>query len=135
MPRTDPLDLPTAVALVRLRLLAEDARRRADDASEAGRHLALIALDGACEYALWLASREHAIPTKERAGVPELYGAVKGALAGWQVSGWPGVSQMHQARNVAQHAASRRTRTSCRTGLMPRSRSLTACARLHLAPG
>jgi hypothetical protein len=97
-------DLPTASALVRLRLLTENAQRRADDISEAGRHLALVALDGACEYALWLASREHAVPVKERAGVPELYSAVKAALAGWQVRGWRGVNQMHQARNVAQHA-------------------------------
>lgn len=44
---SDPLDLPTASALVRLRLLTEDAWRRVDDTSEAGRHLALIALDGA----------------------------------------------------------------------------------------
>jgi hypothetical protein len=101
---TDPLDLPTAAALVRLRLLTEDARRRAYDTSNAGRHLALIALDGACEYALWLASREHAVQLKERAGVPELYSAVRRALETWQVKGWPGVSQMHQARNAAQHA-------------------------------
>jgi hypothetical protein len=89
---------------VRLRLLAEDARRRADDTSEAGRQLALIALDGACEYALWLASREHTVRLKDRAGVPELYSAVKEALVGWQVRGWRGVDQMHRARNVAQHA-------------------------------
>jgi hypothetical protein len=100
----DPLDLPTVAALVRLRLLVEDARARADDPSEAGRHLALVALDGACEYALWLASREHALQVKERAGVPELYSVVNEALETWQVKGWPGVSQMHQARNAAQHA-------------------------------
>jgi hypothetical protein len=97
-------DLPTTSALVRLRLLTEDARRRATDASEAGRHMALIALDGACEHALWLASRAHGVSVKERAGLPELYSALKPALTGWQVRGWPGVSQMHQARNVAQHA-------------------------------
>ena len=45
--------------LVRLRMLAEDSRRRSEDTSEAGRHLALISLDGACEYALWLAGRAH----------------------------------------------------------------------------
>jgi hypothetical protein len=101
---TSPFDLPTASGLVRLRLLAEDARRRADDTSDVGRHLALVALDGACEYVLWLASREHAVAVKERAGVPDLYSAVKDALAGWKVRGWRGVSQMHQARNVAQHA-------------------------------
>lgn len=94
-----------ASALVRLRLVTDDAARRADDTSEAGRHLALIALDGACEYALWLASRAQNVPLKkERAGVPELYSAVKAALASWQVVGWPSVNQMHQARNLAQHA-------------------------------
>jgi hypothetical protein len=100
----DSGDLPSVSALVRLRLLVEDARRRVGDTSAAGRHLALIALDGACEFALWLASREHDVPVRERAGVPELYGAVKGGLPGWEVRGWRGVSQMHQARNVAQHA-------------------------------
>jgi len=39
-------DLPTAHSLVRLRLLTEEAARRADDFSEAGRHQALVALDG-----------------------------------------------------------------------------------------
>jgi hypothetical protein len=46
-------------------MLAEDARRRAMDNSDAGRHIALIALDGACEYALWLAARTHGVPFKE----------------------------------------------------------------------
>lgn len=42
----DPeFDLPTAAALVRLRLLAEDAQRRAEDVSAAGRHVALVELD------------------------------------------------------------------------------------------
>jgi hypothetical protein len=104
MPDSDPLNLPTTSVLVRLRLLTEDARRRTHDTSEAGRHLALIALDGACEYALWLASREHTVLIKQRAGIPELYSALKPALPSWEIRGWPGVSQMHQARNVAQHA-------------------------------
>jgi len=101
---TDPLDLPTAQALVRLRRLTEEAKRCASDTSQAGRHLALIALDGACEYALWLASRHRAVRVKERAGVPDLYTAIREALPDWKVRGWAGVSQMHHARNVAQHA-------------------------------
>jgi hypothetical protein len=104
---TEPLDLPTAAALVRLRLLAEDARVRAQDTSDAGQHLALIALDGACEHALWLAAhtRNVAVPRPDRASVPDLYVALRDALGdAWQIRGWPGVSQMHQARNAAQHA-------------------------------
>jgi hypothetical protein len=71
-------DLPTAQSLVRLRLLTEDAARRVDDISEAGRHQALIALDGACEHALWLAVRQAGVRLKgdQRAGVPALYRAV-----------------------------------------------------------
>lgn len=47
-------DFPSVAALIRLGVLAEDARRRATtDTSEAGRHLALIGLDGACEYAIF----------------------------------------------------------------------------------
>jgi hypothetical protein len=99
-------DLPTATALVRLRLLAEDAQNRTGDVSPAGRHVALVALDGACEYALWLASRSHSVPVKsDRASVPDLYSAVRQALGDrWQVRGWAGVNQLHRARNDAQHA-------------------------------
>lgn len=99
-------DLPTAQSLVRLRLLTEDAARRVDDISEAGRHQALIALDGACEYALWLAVRQAGVRLKrdQRAGVPTLHRAVAEQRPVWALLGWPGVNQMHEARNAAQHA-------------------------------
>jgi hypothetical protein len=78
MPDEPVLDLPTVSALVRLRMLAEDARRRAEDTSEAGRHLALIALDGACEYALWLAARTTGVTFKnDRPTLNDMYSAVK----------------------------------------------------------
>jgi hypothetical protein len=101
-------DFPTVSALVRLRMLAEDARRRAMDTSDAGRHVALIALDGACEYALWLAARTHGMPFKrERPSLSEQYRALKLALdkPRWEPLGWPAVEQLHRARNDAQHAA------------------------------
>jgi hypothetical protein len=99
-------DLPTAAALVRLRFVAEDARRRADDTFDAGRHLALIALDGACEYALWLAAHSCGVRSKPIASVPDLYSALKQALGErWEIKGWAGVDQLHRARNSAQHAA------------------------------
>lgn len=99
------IDLPTALALVRLRLMTEDAVRRADDPSGAGVQQALIALDGACEFALWLATQHAGIVLKngDRASVPDLYSAAR--ANGWQLSkAWPGVNQMHRARNDAQHA-------------------------------
>jgi hypothetical protein len=99
-------DLPTAQSLVRLRLLTEDAVRRADDASEAGRHQALISLDGACEHALWLAARQAGIRLRgdQRAGVPALHRAVVEQRREWVLRGWSGVNQLHEARNTAQHA-------------------------------
>jgi hypothetical protein len=99
-------DLPTAQSLVRLRLLTEDAARRVDDSSEAGRHQALIALDGACEHALWLAARQGGVRLKgdQRAGVPALYRAVVDQRRAWEPLGWAGVNQLHEARNTAQHA-------------------------------
>lgn len=107
MPDERAPDFPTVYALVRLRMLAEDARRRAMDTSEAGRHLGLIALDGACEYALWLAARTHGVPFREdRPSLSAQYRDLKGALSKprWEPRGWPGVEQLHRARNDAQHA-------------------------------
>jgi hypothetical protein len=101
-------DFPTVSALVRLRMLSEDARRRTTDTSDAGRHLALIGLDGACEYALWLAARTHGISLKsDLPSFPAQYHALVGALTSprWEPVGWPAVEQLHRARNGAQHAA------------------------------
>lgn len=105
-----PFDLPTTAALVRLRLFLEDALRRAEDGSEAGRHLALIALDGVVEYALWLVAQALVAPLeRERPSFHELLGAVQVHLteAGrdWDSAGRPGVEQLRRARNAAQHAA------------------------------
>lgn len=103
---TESLDFPSSEALVRLRILTEDALRRAEDTSEVGRHQALIALDGACEYALWLASHARGVTGNEKTTLTDLYSKLKQAFPEpeWKVRGWEGVSQMHQARNVAQHA-------------------------------
>ncbi len=89
-------------------MVAEDARRRAADTSAPGRHLALIALDGACEYAVWLAARTRGITFKRSR--PSLYEHVEALLEalganGWTAPGRQGVEQLHRARNEAQHSA------------------------------
>ncbi len=88
-------------------MLAEDARRRTDDISDPGRHLALIALDGACEYALWLAGGAHGAKFKnERPSRHDQISMLKSLLGErWKVQGLGGVEQLHRARNDAQHAA------------------------------
>jgi hypothetical protein len=96
-------DLSTAEALVRLRLLTGAAERLVDDTSPAGQHQALIALDGVCEYALWLALNERGIQPKFRDGLPDLYSKFAEAT-GLRSPGWRVVGQMHQARNLAQHS-------------------------------
>lgn len=96
-------EMPTAQALVRLRFLMEGAERLAGDASPAGQHQALIALDGVCEFALWLALNERGVVHSERDGLPELHSKFLKAT-GVKLPGWTTVNQMHRARNAAQHA-------------------------------
>lgn len=110
MTEATTFDLPTASALARLRLFLDDARGRAGDLSEPGRHLALIALDGVVEYALWLVAQTIGAKTKkQRPDFGELQDAVRDVLQSaeqpWTGAGRAGVDQLRRARNDAQHAA------------------------------
>lgn len=83
---------------------------RATDVSEPGRHLALIALDGAVEYALWLVVHTLGAPLKgDRPSFTELTRAVHKQLEAderdWSERGRAGVDQLRRARNPAQHAS------------------------------
>src|SRR3954471_23641594 len=99
------LDRHATAYLVRLRNLLEHARRLAPDTTEAGRHVALIALDGACEYAMWLAGQQRGLSLGDRANFHEALIKLAGdQKLRWQQSGRAGVVQMHSARNQAQHA-------------------------------
>jgi hypothetical protein len=107
--RTESFDHPTAASLSRLRWLLEDAQERADHGSQPSRHAALIGLDGAVEYALWLTA--HTIGAdikKERPSWDELVRSVDECLDAmgrrWEKAGRAGVTQLRRARNDAQHA-------------------------------
>ncbi len=90
--------------LVRLRATLEHAKFLATDLSEHGRHVALISLDGAAEYAMWLAVQHLGLPTPERTGFHDTMNKLIAQLgARWQQPGRRGVLQMHTARNQAQH--------------------------------
>ena len=90
--------------LVRLRTFLEHALKLAEDRSEPGRHSALVALDGVCEYALFLSGHHVGIQVKERAGFVEMLNALEQKLASWRRDGRRSVLQMRGARNQAQHA-------------------------------
>ena len=100
---------PTTAGLVRGRWLLEHAESLARDTSDPGRHLALIALDGAVEYALWLVVNTTGARVKgERPNFGDLIGAVRQHLdqmgRPWAETGHAGVDQLRRARNPAQHA-------------------------------
>jgi hypothetical protein len=105
------LELPIARALIRLRFALEHAMRLSHDSSEPGSHIAIVALDGAVEHALWLVTRAYGAQVKPMAARHELVAKVREALAAsasarkWQPLGSAGVEQLHRARNDAQHAA------------------------------
>ncbi len=103
------MDPPTARALVRLRYALEHALALARDSSEPGAHIAIVALDGTVENALWLTARSYGAQVKQMASRQELLNRVRDALANagrtWRPAGGPGVQQLNRARNDAQHAA------------------------------
>jgi hypothetical protein len=87
--------------LQRLRFLLEQALSETQDATEVGRHSALVLLDGACEYAMGisLGFLGKPIPREFRKKFDELQ---KANLA-WTADTWASVAQLHEARNQAQH--------------------------------
>ena len=99
----------TVQALVRLRIFLDDARERSRDASDAGQHGALIALDGAVEYALWLCAHDLGAAPAPNMTFHGLIKVVRECIdaAGesWAAPGAAGVDQLHRARNQAQHSA------------------------------
>jgi len=97
---------PSALAgLIRLRTMLERGLREAKDSSEPSRHIALVTLDGACEYAIRFSAHHRGLSLKPLADFHEGLRAL-GQLKGWKQPGPPGlrgVLELHAARNQAQH--------------------------------
>jgi hypothetical protein len=98
---------PSALAgLVRLRAMLERALREAEDSSEPSRQIALVTLDGACEYAIRFSAHCRGLPLKPEAGFHTGLDLLRKALVGrkqWGQTGVRGVLELHAARNQAQH--------------------------------
>ncbi len=100
------IDATTRERLQDLRLLLEEAQRRAADSTRLGRHAALILLDGSVEFALLLAAAELGEPPKTR--FPEQVRVVTEALgSGVTLEGLKGIGELHGMRNEAQHRGTR----------------------------
>lgn len=97
-----PLAPSDAQRLSRLRVLLNDARRRAGDESELGLHLAIVAIDGIGELAIGLCVQHLGVAVKPREGVPGRLQAVTDALA-IAPPGKKGYLELHRARNAVQH--------------------------------
>jgi hypothetical protein len=101
------LDPLTVRSLVRVRSILEDAVGRAADPTEAGRHIAVVALDGAVEHALATACRHLGEEPKDTVRFEDLKSLAGGLLRprGWNPVGLNAVNQLRKARNAAQHHA------------------------------
>jgi hypothetical protein len=98
------LDRHAVSDLVRLRAMLEHAKLLAADQSEHGRHVALISLDGAAEYAMGLAALHRQLGVAARTGFHEKMKKLVDDLGDdWQQAVRKGVFQVHDARNQAQH--------------------------------
>jgi hypothetical protein len=93
----------SAKDLVRLRVFLEHARRQVGDQSEPGRHGALVALDGVCEFAMSVASHEVRVTPRRQADFHATIEALAVKLPRWGMEGRRAVLAMHTARNAAQH--------------------------------
>ena len=88
--------------------MVDEAERRTQERTAIGRHLAVVLLDGACEYAMGLAIAELGVPLSPnprgdsfQARYNVLIGSPIGAV--WAAGSWKGVSEQRGSRNRAQH--------------------------------
>ena len=96
----DPTD---AQRLARLRSLLVDARRRVNDESELGIHLATIAIDGIGELGIGLCLEHCGIQPKQKVGLPGRLSQLLEALD-FTPPGLKAFGELHRVRNLVQHA-------------------------------
>lgn len=98
------VEASTVERLTRLRALLASALAAATDQTAAGRHVAVISLDGVCEMALHLAADALDIDIQLKHGFEDVHGMVAGKLGTrWNRRSSKGVRELHRARNNVQH--------------------------------
>jgi hypothetical protein len=100
------LSASALAGLIRLRTMLERGLREANDSSEPGRHIALVTLDGACEYAIRFCAHQRGLPLKPDAGFHagiDVLRKDRGGRKQWRQIGVRGVLELHSARNQTQH--------------------------------
>jgi hypothetical protein len=96
------LSATDAERLSRLRILRGEARRRADDRSDPGVHLAVIAIDGIGELTIGLCIRRCGIPSKADIPLPARLARLTAQLK-IAPRGRKGFEDLHKMRNLVQH--------------------------------
>lgn len=90
--------------LVALRLMLEDALRRARTAGRYARGSAVVALDATVERVTYLVAQSRSLTPGPRATLPDVYSKVKQDLGGsWEPRVWPLINKLHLERNKVQH--------------------------------
>jgi hypothetical protein len=87
--------------------MLEEAEWRSRERPQIARHVATILLDGACEYAMGISVTHAGLSVPPRAKEGGFF-ARRDILSErykdtWPASGWTGVTELHEARNAAQH--------------------------------
>jgi hypothetical protein len=96
------IEASAAERLVRLRLLLLAALASISDTTAYGRHIAVIALDGACELAMGLAAHQRGMDVGNKP-FPQLLRELRQELTEWDAVGAQGVSELRRTRNAVQH--------------------------------
>jgi len=96
------LEPTEAQRLSRLRILLSTAAARLGDNSDAGLHVATVAIDGAGELAVGLCVHKLGLSTKQTDGVPQMLNRIQGKLRK-PITGAQGYRELHRMRNLVQH--------------------------------
>ncbi len=101
----EPLDLSEAAALTNVAELLDESSRRVSDVTPAGRHLAVVLLDGAVEAAIAVCLSRFSESSSDRMALVDNHKVLMKHLRERKnkVIGWHEVAKLRRARNLSQH--------------------------------
>ena len=99
---TSQLNAAEADRLSRLRAMLADAQSRVGDQSALGQHLAIVGIDGVGELAIGMCAHKRGVYRRDKP-LPATLSRLLGDLSVHDVPGVQGFSELHDARNQAQH--------------------------------
>jgi hypothetical protein len=99
-----PTDPDAIRELVALRIMLDEACRRAGTANRYSRGAAVVALDATVERVAYLVALRRNLDFRPKATLNEMHSKlVEDIGAGWRTTVWGQIRNLHEARNSAQH--------------------------------